>query len=75
MELLKVSKDQRALKFIKKRVGDTHPGQEEETGAEQHLCSHEEISSPEGLSPMPSGNKTCSEKNKIKEDKIKQNKR
>ena len=33
-ELPKISKDRRALKSIKKRVGDPHPCQEEEGGAD-----------------------------------------
>ena len=52
MELLKVSKDKRALKFIKKRMG-THPREEEEREAEQRLGRHEESGSQEGLSPSP----------------------
>ena len=58
MELLKVSKDKRALKFIKKRVGThtyacTH--QEEAGGAEQRAGRHEEGGGQEGRisSPFP----------------------
>uniref|UniRef100_A0A8C0SBD3 Large ribosomal subunit protein eL36 n=3 Tax=Canis lupus TaxID=9612 RepID=A0A8C0SBD3_CANLF len=50
MELLKVSKDKRALKFIKKWVG-MHIRQEEERGAEQRAGGHEESGRQEGLTP------------------------
>ncbi|KAB1254184.1 60S ribosomal protein L36 [Camelus dromedarius] len=42
VELLKVSKDKRALKFIKKWVGTHAPRQEEERGAAQRPGRHEE---------------------------------
>ncbi|KAK1152531.1 60S ribosomal protein L36, partial [Acipenser oxyrinchus oxyrinchus] len=48
MELLKVSKDKRALKFIKKRVG-THIRQEKEGGAQQRPGCHEKGCCQEGL--------------------------
>lgn len=42
--------------------GDTYPCQEEERGAEQCSSGHEESSSQEGLSPLPSvPNKAFSE--------------
>uniref|UniRef100_A0AAZ3SVN1 60S ribosomal protein L36 n=1 Tax=Oncorhynchus tshawytscha TaxID=74940 RepID=A0AAZ3SVN1_ONCTS len=50
MELLKVSKDKRALKFIKKRVyWNSHPRQEKEGRAQQCSGCHEESRCQEGL--------------------------
>jgi large subunit ribosomal protein L36e len=53
MELLKVSKDKQALKFIKKRVRTHIRAKRKRQGAEERAGHHEEGSSQEGLSPQP----------------------
>ena len=53
MELLKVSKDKRALKFIKKRVGTHIRAKRKRKELSNVLAANEESSSQEGLSPSP----------------------
>ena len=66
-ELLMVSKDKRALKLIKKRVG-TRIHAKMKRGAERRLSHHEERSSQKGLKLSPPNTVNLSRKKKKESD-------